>query len=144
MNYDETIRRAMARAFFACAWAEQAEETGNAGMLSGRDVLDVMPDNIDPAALHAARTLEFDLLRANACGGSLDKLYRRVAALPRGGADRECTPDLFGHYCAMQAMGTGVGVESFGCAAQDAVRVPYVEFGGHSLERDYFRAGAQP
>jgi hypothetical protein len=58
--------------------------------------------------------------------------------LPSDDADRDLTPELFGHYLAMQAMGHGVGLESFGRAVRDAINVPYVEFGSHSLECDYF------
>jgi hypothetical protein len=39
----------------------------------------------------------------------------------------------------MQAMGHGVGLDdAFGPKARDIVRVPYVEFGSHSLSKDYF------
>jgi hypothetical protein len=53
-------------------------------------------------------------------------------------ADRDLTPELFGHYCAMQAMGSGVGLESFGRSVRDAIKISYVEFGSYSLEKDYF------
>lgn len=135
----------MARAFFACAWADQCEEAGQESMLSGREIMDIMPDEIDPAAIHAARTLAMDFIRAQPYlmkwGGDLDLLNRTFVSaklLDRTGADRELTPELFGHYLAMQAMGTGVGLESFGYAVRDFFKVPYVEFGGYSLEKDYF------
>lgn len=136
----DDIRAAMARAFFASAWADQAEETGNSGILSGAEILDVMPDDIDPAAEHAARTLAFDMVRAND-GADLESLFERAAALAEehGEGDRESTAENFGHYAAMQAMGHGVGLgDAFGSHAYDAIRVPYVEFGAYSLERDYF------
>jgi hypothetical protein len=143
----DTIREAMARAFFACAWADQAEETGNSQILSGADIMDVMPLAIDPAAVHAADTLVKDLIKAMwpkpqhhsaPEDQALGVLFRHARSLPTEGADRALTPELFGHYLAMQAMGSGVGLESFGPAVRDAFRVPYVEFGSHSLERDYF------
>lgn len=129
----EKIQRSMALAFFGCAYADQAEESGNA--LAG-EIMDQLPDEIDPAAIHAAKTLMSDMANANMA--SVDALYIQAEECETDGGDRELTPELFGHYCAMQAMGTGVGLESFGSAIRDAIHVPYVEFGSHSLERDYF------
>lgn len=156
MTTANEILNGMARAFFASAWADQCEEAAQSRMLSGRDIMDLMPAEIDPAALHAAQTLATGMIRANwprraLLGGvtadqGLRVLYRYAESLPReraiGGyrlvADRELTPELFGHYCAMQAMGHGVGLESFGHAVRDTISVPYVEFGSYSLEKDYF------
>lgn len=135
----------MAKAFFASAWAEMQEEKDaddeTRVNLSGKEIMDVMPATIDPAAEHAAKTLEFDLARANNCV-TIDELFARVSAKyshepikQRG--DRPLSPENFGHYLAMQAMGTGVGLESFGDAVKNAITVPYVEFGSHSLTNDY-------
>lgn len=136
----DEIREAMAKAFFASAWADQCEEAGESGQLSGVDIMDVMPSTLDPAAIHAARTLAFDMVAANG-GASLESLLERVQAVADG--DREPTAEMFGHYAAMQAMGHGVGLgDAFGSAAREAVKVPYVEFSGYSLERTYFSAGA--
>ncbi len=117
----------MARAFFACAWADQCEETGNAKILSGREILDLIPSEFDAAAWHAARTLQFDMESAN--GASIEKLYARAIK------QNPLAVSEFGHYCAMQAMGHGVGLFDYGI---DGITVPYVEFGSHSLEKDYF------
>jgi hypothetical protein len=140
------ILNGMARAFFACAWADQCEGSDNAGIMSGRDIMALMPSEIDPAAIHAADTLAIGFISANilppispvATNQGLRVLYRKACELDPDGADRELTPELFGHYLAMQAMGTGVGLESFGYAVRDFFNVPYVEFGGCSLEKDYF------
>lgn len=129
----DEIKTAMARAFFASAWADQAEECGQS--ISG-EIMDQIPNAIDPAAVHAAETLARDMVRAND-GKSLADLFELACESEEG--DREATEENFGHYCAMQAMGTGVGLgDAFGSAAYDAIRVPYCEFGSHSLERDYF------
>lgn len=124
-----------ARAFFGSAWADQCEEFGDAAVLSGREILDVMPETIDPAALHAASTLRFDIERVN--GKTIHELMVRIGR--EGNGDRPNTAEMFGHYSAMQAMGHGVGLhDAFGFAIYKAIRVPHVEFGMHSLERDYF------
>lgn len=129
------IQEAMAKAFFASAWADQCEEAGESSMLSGQEIMNVMPDDIDPAAYHAAKTLAFDMERAN--GASLDSLLERIAEIADG--DRDPTAEMFGHYAAMQAMGHGVGLgDAFGSAVREMVKVPYVEFSSCSLERDYF------
>jgi hypothetical protein len=137
---NDQIRAAMAKAFFASAWSDLQEEKDaddeTRVNLGGREVFDVMPDTIDPAAEHAARTLEFDVLRANSAT-SLDDLFAMAKHAPAAGGDRELTPENFGHYLAMQAMGSGVGLESFGDAVKAAITVPYVEFGSHSLQKDY-------
>ena len=117
-----------ARAFFASAWADQMEENGVT--LRG-EIMSQMPDEIDPAAIHAARTLLHDMLRAN---GSQDA-GALLARCPDEG-DRPHTLETLGHYSAMQAMGHGVGLgDAFG--DDDCLIVPYIEFGSHSLEKDY-------
>ena len=124
-----------ARAFFASAWADMCDEEGP-GVPAGAEIMDVMPAEIDPAATHAARTLRFDIERANGC--SVDVLLQRIQA-NTGKGDRQKTMEHFGHYAAMQAMGHGVGLhDAFGSDVYNSIRVPYVEFGSHSLERDYF------
>ena len=135
MSTIEQFKLHAARAFFASAWADQCEEAEESAMLSGRDILDVMPDEIDPAAQHAAETLAMDMARAN--GKSIADLLAWIAERAEG--DREPNAEMFGHYSAMQAMGHGVGLgDAFGSEVYAAVKVPYCEFGSHSLEKDYF------
>lgn len=134
----EQIELAMAKAFFASAWADaQEEKPGDdpAGVyLTGKDIMDVMPTEIDPAAMDAAKALVFEMERANA--RPINVLFAQAVVLHDG--DREPTAEMFGHYCAMQAMGHGVGLsDAFGDAAYQSIAVPYVEFGSHSLEKDY-------
>jgi hypothetical protein len=141
------IMDGMALAFFASAYADQADDAGQP--LYG-DIMEQMPAQTDPAAVHAARTLVIALQSANpelfghwraegfADVDGLPYMLDVCRQLPSDGADRELTPELFGHYLAMQAMGHGVGLEMFGDAVRDAITVPYVEFGSHSLECDYF------
>ena len=82
------------------------------------------------------------------CNGaaSLDDLYARAASFRvERYADRTLSPDLFGHYCAMEAMGHGVGLDSFGlrtvdggivrsggvlsaCTYDGVIAVPYFSF----------------
>lgn len=128
----QEIKDAMAKAFFASAWADQAEECGES--IRG-EIMDQTPATIDPAAIHAAETLAMDMVRAN--GKSLEELLLFVETC--GDGDREANADMFGHYCAMQAMGHGVGLhDAFGSIVYDAIKVPYCEFSSCSLERDYF------
>lgn len=123
------------RAFFASAWADQCEESDNAALLSGREIMGIMPPDTDPSAIHAANTLFMDMERVNEC--SIVELMRIVENL--GAGDRANTIDQFAHYCAMQSMGHGVGLrDAFGGDVHDLIKVPYVEFGGHSLAMDYF------
>jgi len=122
-------------AFFASAWADAADESENSPIGPGTEIMDVMPDEIDPAAIHAAHTLRMDIECVNAA--SIDHLMLRIKKIANG--DRPATMEYFGHYAAMQAMGHGVGLhDAFGREVYETVKVPDVEFGSHSLERDYF------
>lgn len=141
MKTFEQIKNGMALAFFACAYADLCEENENP--LSG-EIMDQLPEPIDPAAIHAAETLIMGMVdqvtfeTASSDEKRMLALYMHASnVFERADADRELNPDLFGHYCAMQAMGHGVGLESFGDAVRDSIQVPYVEFGSHSLEKDY-------
>lgn len=131
---NEFIKHA-ALAFFGSAWADAAEESGNSEVISGCEILDVMPNEIDPAAISAAKYLVMDIEKANS------KTIEEILAFIDDNADgdRPATAEYFGHYAAMQAMGHGVGLgDAFGSFVYDTIKVPYVEFGSHSLERDYF------
>ena len=122
-------------AFFASAWADQCEESDNAALLSGQEIMAVMPPDVDPSAIHAAKTLLLDIERINEC--SIAELMRIVEEL--GAGDRENTIEHFAHYCAMQSMGHGIGLrDAFGAGVYARIKVPYVEFGEHSLSVDYF------
>jgi hypothetical protein len=124
-----------ARAFFASAWADAVEESEDSPIVPGVEIMDTMPAEIDPAATHAAQTLRVDIERANV--RTIAQLLDEIEA--HGDGDRANTAEHFGHYAAMQAMGHGVGLfEAFGSEIYDVIRVPYVEFGPHSLGKDYF------
>lgn len=123
------IRRGMARAFFASAWADMIEDDAESDSLSGLKIEEVMPRSIDSSAWHAADTLIHDMNRTNFYVG-----MRHLYLVNRG--NPELSADDWGHYCAMQSMGHGVGLSDYGIA-RDAVSVPYVEFGSHSLSKDY-------
>lgn len=123
-------------AFFASAWADQCDESDNAELLSGQEIMHVMPSDTDPSAIHAAKMLYMDIERINQC--SIEKLMTLIDEIGEG--DRDNTIEHFGHYCAMQAMGHGVGLhDAFGGDVYDRIRVPYVEFSGYSLDVDYFK-----
>lgn len=120
-----------ARAFFASAWADMVEENG--ATLRG-EIMDLIPDTIDPAAIHAANTLLMDLERVN--GKTIEQIIGFIGL--HGTGDRQNTVDNIGHYCAMQSMGHGVGLQdAFGSGVYSAIKVPYLEFGSYSLEKDY-------
>ena len=134
----QSFIRHASRAFFASAWADQCEESAAGGILRGREIMDIMPTGADPAAIRAAETLFMDMERLNSI--SISELMDIVETL--GAGDRENTIEHFGHYCAMQAMGHGVGLrDAFGSAVYELIKVPSVEFGTHSLAVDYFKSG---
>lgn len=135
MNEQQQFEHFTALAFFASAFADQADECGQP--LCG-EIMDQLPDEINPAALHAAKTLRIDMVRLNRF--STDAMLHFIENHGDGG--RPNTIEHFGHYAAMQAMGHGVGLrDAFGPDVHRMIRVPYVEFGSYALERDYFTAG---
>lgn len=126
-------------AFFASAWADQCDESDNAELLSGQEIMQVMPSDTDPCAIHAAKMLYMDMERINQC--SIEKLMTLIEETGDGDGDRENTIEHFAHYCAMQAMGHGVGLhDAFGADVYDRIKVPHVEFSGYSLDVDYFKS----
>lgn len=122
------IRQAMAKAFFASALADAADEAEERGINTpigaGVQIFDVMPAEIDSAAWHAAYTLISGMEKMH----SLDivSLFKTVQS--------KIDASKFGHYAAMQAMSHGVGLYNYDIT----MKVPYVEFGSHSLSKDYF------
>ena len=124
-------------AFFASAWADQCEESDNAALLSGQEIMHVTPSDTDPSAIEASESLFLNMERINQ--RSITELMRIVEET--GDGDRENTIEHFAHYCAMQAMGHGVGLrDAFGGGVYDRIKVPYLDFGGHSLSVDYFKS----
>lgn len=119
------ILKGMALAFFACAYADMADECGQS--LAG-EIMDQLPDALDPGALHAATTLKMDMERLN--GDDIETLYQRHP----GTTD---DPREWGHYAAMQAMGHGVGLFDYGIT-DEQIRVPSALFDSGCLEQDYF------
>ena len=123
------------KAFFASAWADMADECGSDVIGMGVEIMSVMPDEIDPAAIEAAETLVMDIERIN--GKPLESLLELIKDTADG--DRPATAEYFGHYAAMQAMGHGVGLyDAFGSEVYNVVKIPYIEFGSYSLSKDYF------
>lgn len=126
------IVRHMARAFFACAWADYSEQVGP-HYAAGSQIFDVMPDELDPSAVWIAFELARQLEEIH--GYTLDRIFAKAAEISesRRGGDRPRTAEMFGHYAAMGAMGHGVGLwDAFG---PDAER--YVLKGGCLYFDDY-------
>lgn len=116
------IFNAMALAFFAEAFAEQAGE--NEVKLQG-DVFGQLPAEVDPSAKKAAETLIFDLERIH---------KKNIVALYEKNMGKTESPERWGHYAAMQSMGTGVGLSDYDVELD----IPYIQFGSYGLEKDYF------
>lgn len=130
--HDEIMEH-MARAFFACAWADWCDEYGPGTQGNGVDVMDEMPDEVDPSATAAAKDLAEALEKQH--GIPLAMIFRRAVALSGSDGDREKTPEMFGHYAAMGAMGHGVSLhDSLGTRAAEFVDVPYMEFSYFDLD----------
>lgn len=125
------MARGMAMAFFARAFEELKGHLAPHGGVQ-------LPDEIDPAAEHAAFTLACDLRIKNDVT-DLAQLYERARTAHRTGEGfADMTPVQFGAYLALRSMtGSAVLEEAFGSHVAALVSVPYVEFGAHSLERDY-------
>ena len=145
MSVKDEIQEGMAKAFFASAYAEAYDEAVAAGIdpgfsPSGCDWMDLIPDEIDHNAVAASLHLMADMQLIN--GMSMDGIYSIAEAVHDAAdkkGDRDMSPEMFGHYCAMQAMGHGVGLcDAFGQEVREAIKVPYREFSPFDLEKDYF------
>lgn len=130
------ITRHAARALFASAWADYQEQSPDGQSLSGCEILDVMPQEIPAEAMEAAQRLIADVERLN--GESIEASMERAAGLPDRYADRDCDAEYFGHYLAMQAMGTGVGLERVCDRDALALKLPHVEFSYFDLNPETY------
>jgi hypothetical protein len=115
-----------ARALFASAWADYQEQSPDGESLSGCEIFDVMPQDIPPEATQAAERLIADVERLN--GETIEGSLLRAQFLPDKYADRPCDAEHFGHYLAMQAMGSGVGLESVCDRDALALKMPHSYF----------------
>ena len=118
-----TIIEHAAKAFFGSAWAnmqDNALEDAETVNLSGCEILDVMPE-VDPSAIEYAETLIEETERLNKM--SIEDILE-LCASDTDGCDRECNAEMFGHYLAMHAMGSGVGLES---VTNELIKTPYAE-----------------
>ena len=133
---DEILEH-MAKAFFACAWADYSEQVGP-HYPAGAEILDVMDDEGDDAATKAAAGLANELAKKH--GLPISEIFRQAVAISEANnaGDRERTPEMFGHYAAMGAMGHGVGLwDALGGAACDFVESKgkcYMEFSMYDLD----------
>lgn len=133
VNTDDTATRDeilehMARAFFACAWADYDEEFGDV-IGAGTEIMDVMPDELDPSAREAAKDLAERLEKQH--GLPIVEIFRKAVEIAGTSGDREKSPEMFGHYAAMGAMGHGVSLyDAFGSKAAEFVNTSacYMEF----------------
>lgn len=140
------VKKGMARAFFLSAYASAYEEAPDTskkkqklGYVGGRNWDDIAPKDNDEAAEGAAEDLAEQLQKDNGASDLADLYHKAMEVKEFCRGDRDLTPDLFGHYLAMQAMGHGVGLDTaFGDAVHDLVKVEYQEFGMGHLAKDYF------
>jgi hypothetical protein len=119
---NEIIEHA-AKAFFGLAWANMqdfAVEGAETVNLSGCEILDVCPE-VDPSAIDYAQSLIADTERLNKM--TIEEILE-LCKSDSDNCDRECNAEMFGHYLAMHAMGSGVGLES---VTNELIKTPYAE-----------------
>ena len=135
---DQLVIDGMARALFANAWADAAEQKGIS--LSGQEILDVMP-MVTPAAKEAATRLAQEFERLN--GKPVSELFDEAMQADGIKDGRTGTDDQareFGHYLALQAV--GAGVSWFDDHKEFPIKFPPFEFEVGPEELDDYRAGA--
>ena len=124
----------MAMAYYESAYMDWREAT--------HGEVDDNGHGVDPACVWAAFDLANDLEKQH--GMHLSELFTKAVEIagPDGG-DRPQTTEYFGHYCAMENMGHGVGLwDALGSDACDFVKIPYGEFSYH--EMDHLRFPSPP
>lgn len=129
----------MAKAFFACAWADYSEQVGP-HYPAGCEIMDEMSDDTDPAAVWIAFDLASSLEKAH--GMHLAEIFSKAVEVSGEEGDRPKTAEMFGHYAAMEAMGHGVGLwDALGRDACDFVNVHeagYYEFSWHDMDPEIY------
>lgn len=133
------ILNGMIKAFFASAYADQADEAGQP--LTG-EIMDQLPDDMDTAAVRAGERLYNEFERAfgdfHGDGDTLDGAYVWLHGVDAMDGDTvKEQAEAFGHYAAMQAMGHGVGLWEY-VPHQIADHVPNIEFSSFDLDQEYF------
>jgi hypothetical protein len=135
----DEIMEHMARAFFACAWADWTDEFGEGTQGNGVDIMDEMPETIDGAATLAAAELTRKLEALHGRGiADIFVAAKTISRRHKGyqGGDRRRTAEMFGHYAAMGAMGHGVSLyDALGTKAAEYVNTHacYMEFSPFDL-----------
>ena len=123
----------MSRTYFALAWADYQDEYGG-GVGAGVQIMDVMPDEIDPAALKEAYELA-DAIEKQV-GSDLAEILM-TAKLSAEAAENPCNEEYLGHYLVMQSLGHGVGIEEVGLP-HDWMDVPCTDFGYYDLDPEKY------
>jgi len=134
---DEILEH-MARAFFASAWADYSEQIGPHYPM-GCEIMDVMPDEIDPAATKAAQDLAESLEKQH--GLPLADIFTKAVEISGDDGDRDKSAEMFGHYAAMGAMGHGVSLyDALGRKAAEFVNTHdcYMEFSYYDLDDEKY------
>ncbi len=120
----------MVKAFFADAWANWNDEHGDTNV-SGMDIMDVMPDEMDPSAVAAGNKLATEMEQLN--GMSLPEIMTANEGVAAG--DRPYNEEMFGHYATMSALGHGVGLwDAFGDEVDTNVKLPDMSWGVVDLD----------
>lgn len=99
------ITDSAARTFYVDAWASEMEAKGEEPWGAGEEIGDYAPTTPRSAERFAKKFIKA-VEKANG-GTKISELYERAATAP-GKHLRDPTPNHFGHYLAMQAMGHGV------------------------------------
>lgn len=135
---DEFLEGA-ARAFFVCAYADFVEEEERkddghdyASASMGSDWMDAAPARTPPAAYADAGALWESLATLNKATAPCGVISLIDQAAKADGVE-EIDVNDFGHYCAMQAMGHGVGW--FDSHEKFPLEIPYMDGGeGYAVE----------
>jgi len=99
--------------------------------------MDVMPEVPEPSAVCAAFELCVRLEKQH--GMHLADLFAKAVEMAGDEGDRPKTPEMFGHYAAMGAMGHGVNLhDALGSRTARWVDVPWREYGHFEWADDRF------
>jgi hypothetical protein len=104
MSVRKEIIAAAARAAFVQGWASYKEERGETAGWGGQDLMDLAPATPGAARVWANELI--DKMEKLNHGKSIEAMYRHAAM--KSGHAKVPTPEDFGHYTAMQALGHGV------------------------------------
>lgn len=135
-DFTEEIYEAMAKVFFATAWADYQEDSPDGVNLSGCDIYQVMPAEIPDEVYASVRECIRKLLWQNDM--DLMEMYDEAERHKLEKPYREFNMENFGEILAFQCLGHGIGFEEICETPEFSIDIPHHEFRYYELDEEEY------